>query len=210
MPRAIILDADGRTDFEFIESELKISFWLGELSTGEVIHQLDRADLKRVFDKFGADEKKALQQQRLLGRTHYSNSVRSKAIKLIWDIRYKLYREFCEKFVRDYELSHLKDLPEVTFPSGRKSKTEGMRGFLADMTSFAYAREGEYSYSDLKQRLIAQVENGKLIEAGVYEKSAKRRIIIYGYNDDKPFTPASYPHEFPEEAWDFMKHWENE
>lgn len=54
--------------------------------------------------------------------------------------------------------------------------------------------DNDFSMDDFKLRQEARIKG-------------KTKIIVEEYNKNKPFAPASFPPEFPQKAWEFMKSW---
>ncbi len=129
--------------------------------------------------------------------------------KLYGGDKYKEYREFCNKYIAEYEERTGKELPKVEFKHDDKpstfSKTEGMRGFFADLTAYSFADTNEYKFETLDLVTRARLNNGKAREDGT--KTERFRVTIEGYNKNKSFEPAGFPPDFPEKALSFVRTW---
>ena len=196
-------------EIEHNDAQMYVAEWVDQLTKGEMVKDLERGQLKILLEAHGAKfDNLSGEEQKKLHAKHYSNPSRSSAMTAVWGDRYQEYKDWCDKYVIDYEERTGKTLPAVKFQaSGNESKTEGMRGFFGDLTAYAATSEFEFSYDDLIQRSEARVKNGKLREEGITDKESRTRIVVKGYDKDKPFAPAGFPAEFPQKALSFIESW---
>ena len=168
--------------------------------TGEV-RELDAAVLRAVLEAHGANFDN-LDGQGYLSLSGYSNKIKHLGMEQVWGANRGKFRKWCEEWVSEYEKTH-DSLKAVKF-TGRPSKTEGMRQFLGQLTSYA---GGRLEFDDLKEDFEKRYRNfGK-------PKGQGERLLIPGYNisektgEEKPFAPASFPPEFPISAWAEIVSW---
>jgi len=199
---------------EFYDADTKVSEWVDVYFNKEDgIGEIDKSTLRTYFEGCGATEPRA-ESRKTLAFKHYGNKSRSKVMREVWGDRYNEFKTFCREYVEDYESEIGKTLPAVEFKHENRpstfSKTEGMMSFFADMTALAFASDDEYAFQNFdevnhvrEQASRIRSEKGKLSE----EDRAKIRITIPGYNNNKPFVPASFPPDFPTKALEKIRTW---
>lgn len=189
------------------DADTHVSTWLDSYLKGEPERELNNVELKTLFEFCGATDKIEPEVRKKFESKHYGNKSRSEAMEAVWGSKYKEYREFCNIYVAEYEERTGKELPKVEFKHDNKpstfSKTEGMRGFFADLTAYAFAEHNsDYTFETLDLVTRARLNNGKAREDGT--KLERFRIKIEGYNKNKEFEPAGFPPDFPEKALSFI------
>lgn len=190
--------------------------WIKDLSETSIAKELDRKVLRDVFESMGANFNIGSELQEKFGRIHYDNSIKSDSVKAVLGSRYKEFWYFCKTIAPEKGI--------VYKESGNKDTTAGLRHFLIELVTYAATTEEEFSSADFITRVTGQAVNGKLREifGGVLKLEHRMAIRVNGYNtihftfDDKPeelregplpFAPASFPPDFPNQAWEFMKTW---
>ena len=196
-------------EIAFNDAESHVFTWLDLYLQGKQEKELNNVELKTLFEFCGATDKIELELREKFAVKHYGNKSRSESMEAVWGGKYKEYREFCNKYVAEYEERIGKELPKVEFKHDDKpstfSKTEGMRGFFADLTAYAFADTNEYTFETLDLVTRARLNNGKARKEGT--KTERFRITIEGYNKNKSFEPAGFPPDFPEKALGLIKSW---
>ena len=153
------------------------------------------AELGAHFENIDEEGKRSL--------AHYSNRGKHVGMEQVWGARRAEFKAWAERWAAGYEISTRRELPGVNF-TDRSSKTEGMRQFLGELTAYA---AGCIQFSDLAERLRA-----RFVNFGI-PKTERIKITVPGYNisrktgKEKSFAPASFPPEFPRDAWDKIKSW---
>ena len=88
-----------------------------------------------------------------------------------------------------------KRLPELK-PSG--GKNSGMMQFLFELTALA---SGEMPVKSFEEYTESRVKNGKLWS----ENRSNERVRVKVPTSEEPILLSSYPPEFPEKAWNWMR-----
>lgn len=198
---------------EFYDADAHVFTWVDGYIKREEEGELDKGQLRNFFEYCGAKEPRAELKDKLKFKS-YGNKARSKVMKDVWGDHYGEFKDWCDKYVDEYEEKTGKKLPHIAFKdkdeqgnviATREVKTEGMRGFFADLTAYAFGSEGDYTFEDLDLVTRARLDSGKAREEGV--KIERFRIKIEGYNKDKEFEPAGFPPDFPEKALNFIRSW---
>ena len=192
-------------DRRFEEGVAEVDRWVNVYASEGSVDLLDPELLRSVLTEVGANFEK-LDDEGRKSLSQYSNKRKHVGMKQVWGTRSEEFRGWTEQWVRDYEQETGKVLPNIVFKDKetgerRPSKTEGMRQFLGEITAYA---AGCMEIHDLILRLEVRHSNFT---------GEKKRIAILGYNisqrtgKEKPFAPASFPPEFPPDAWDKIKSW---
>ncbi len=204
---------------EIVESELDKSFavveaWFKRFSETPVVGELDRGQLRTVFEKMGADFNIEEEIRKKLLAEHYPYSSREPAIRKIWGPNYDGMTKFCGGFTEQKGV--------IFKETGHQDKTIGLKQFFAGMTALAATTEAEYSLAAFVTQITAQAVNGRLREMGMTAASSRMCIRVPGYNlinfsfpekpndprtGELPFAPVSIPSEFPAKLWEEMKSW---
>ena len=195
-----------KREIEINDAQVNVSKWVQDLE--HTVTGLERGYLQTFLEVHGANFKElTISEQEKFHAKHYSNPSRSNGMQAVWGDKYSQYKAWCEDYVAVYESRTGKVLPQVRFPSGNTSKTEGMRGFFADLTAYAATNDFEFSNEDFTNRVKARVRNGQLRESGITDKESRAKIVVTGYDNNDPFAPAGFPPEFPQKALALIESW---
>lgn len=189
---------------EFCDADAKVSEWVDVYFNHEDgVGEISKSDLKTYFEGCTAKELSA-EARKKLAFSHYGQKQRSRVVKEIWEEKYDEFKKWVkDKYIPEAEASgqklyHLKGKPE--------SKSEGMVSFFADMTAFAFADEGDYTFENFDLVTSARIASYEGHQKGNWKKE-DYQIPISGYNNGVPFAPASFPPDFPEKALNFIRSW---
>ncbi len=192
----------------FEERAAEVRRWIDYFSAEGSVGILNREIIKVTLADLGANFE-TLDEAGKRSLAGYSNRAKHLGMEQVWGSRGQEFRTWSERWARQYELEEGVELHKIVFKNKktgkrRISKTEGMRQFFGEITSYA---AGCLSFFDLGKRLRARWQNfGK-------PEDKREKITVSGYNlskksaKEKPFAPASFPPEFPTDAWDEIVSW---
>lgn len=202
-----------RKSKELEQATSVVDEWVKKLSETFMAGELDRSALRQVLESLGANPEISEDERRKFHGDSYSNAQRSPAMKAVWENRYGEFVEFTKSF----------SVSEVKFKkTGNKDKIAGMKQLLGELTAYAFTTEEEFSQGDFMARITARAINGKFRQVEITHRTSRMFIKVSGYNmvnyvfygqegdkrtGEMPFAPASFPPEFPQQAWNFMKSW---
>lgn len=191
---------------EFIDADTRVSEWIDVYFNKEDgIPEINKGDLNIFFEGCGAKEPSS-EVQKQLSFNHYGQKQRSSVMREIWGDKYSKFKEWIkDEYIPEAEnkgvkLFHLKNKPD--------SKSEGMLSFFADMTALAFASEGGYSFENFDLITSNRMRSYETHIKGGWKKE-DFQITISGYNENKPFAPASFPPDFPSRALEKIRTWSN-
>ncbi len=184
-----------------------VATWIKSFSETGVVGEMDASVMRSALEKYGANFEPIEGNEALkvsLGK--YSNKGKHEGMKAVWGDKRKRFRDWTEKWADEYEERTGDKLPRIVFEDEetgeqRPSRTEGMRQFLGELTSYAV---GILDADSFKERLEARHFNFHK------RKEERRRIVVADHNNDKPFAPASVPPEFPNAALNEIQSWREE
>jgi hypothetical protein len=191
----------------FEERAAQVQRWIDNFRHEGFFGLLSPEMLRSVLVELGANFENWDEEGRR-SLAHYSNKGKHLGMEQVWGPRRQEFRDWCDEWVQEYEAQTGAELPRVIFTDEetgekRPSKTEGMRGFFGELTAYA---AGCLDFPDFNRRLAARLANfGK-------PKEEREKITIPGYNlnkegKERAFAPASFPPEFPPDAWDEIISW---
>jgi len=201
-------------DRPFEERVAEVDRWVIAYASEGAIGLIDREILKSVLSEVGANFEN-LDQDGTKSLAQYSNKGKHLGTEQVWGARRAEFKAWTEAWVEDYERRTGRELPRVVFTDEitgekRPSKTEGMRQFLGELTAYA---SGCLSFPELVKILITRRYNFGKPKDQSAEEGGRRKITFSGHNlsqetgKEKPFAPASFPPEFPLDAWEKIKSW---
>lgn len=189
---------------DFLDADNRVFEWVDVYFNKEDgISVIEKGDLRTYFEGCGATEPSAESRKKLAFR-HYGQKQRSAVMKEIWGDKYDRFKKWvAEEYIPDAEASglklfHLKNKPDT--------KSEGMISFFADMTAFAFSPEDGYTFENFDLVTSTRIASYEKHVQGGWKKE-DFQIPIPGYNDDKPFAPASFPPDFPAKALEQIRTW---
>ncbi len=188
---------------DIVQQQAAVMDWIIDISKIGQFKEIHQPDLRSVLESFGANfNLSETERESLRG---YSEKQRSKGVKAVWGNKYDSYNQWTKKYVQEYEqqtgqvlpsLQRQTNSPSPKEPSHRKNS--GMKQFLNDLTCFA---AGELSSENFALYTETRIKNGI-----AWSESRKNdRVKISVPTSSKPILIGSFPPDFPQKAFDWLK-----
>jgi hypothetical protein len=188
---------------DIVHQQAAVMDWIIDISKIGQFKEIHQPDLRSVLESFGANfNLSETEKESLKG---YSEKQRSKGVKAVWGNKYDSYNQWTKNYIQEYEQQTGKILPSLVRQSNSPSskepsrrKNSGMKQFLNDLTCFA---AGELSSENFALYTETRIKNGIAWSEG--RKNDRVRIPVP--NSTKPILVGSFPPEFPQKAFDWLK-----
>ncbi len=158
--------------------------WVETLTQEGRVEPIDPGVVRGALECCGAV---LTEREELDSLARYSNKAKAPGMEAVWGEEFGAYKTWVIQYIKDYEARTKKPLPVL---EGTEIKHSGMRQFLGELTALAAGRK---SYEEYKRLTEDRARKGR-------EWQARK--------EDEPIVPsphASFPPEFPRDAWGWLK-----
>ncbi|MEI8067899.1 MAG: hypothetical protein WCG91_03055 [Candidatus Shapirobacteria bacterium] len=204
--------------------------FIDKLAEKQEVLEIKPDVLKKSLEDFGANFED-LSEENKKNLSMYAQKNRNKALEKIWGNKFTDYKDWVETYIQEYEERTGKQLPRMKNAANLKNEDKepsyrkdlGMISFLGDLTAYA---SGDLNFEDFKLILGTRAENGAIKAMSKEERGGREskpiewdRELEEGKEsvlkdpsfhpktgelipfDKQVFQPASFPPEFPTEAF---------